>query len=119
MSSTGQALPEVHHERRAFLLLALAGAGGYALWSRNAPPPRRLPATVKIAEFDSSGKLSGIVEAASVQKSDAEWKRQLPADSYSITRQKDTELAFTGKFNSFHGDGLYRCVCCGTAVFDS
>jgi peptide-methionine (R)-S-oxide reductase len=36
-----------------------------------------------------------------------------------VTRRGDTELAFAGEYWNFHGDGLYRCVCCNTALFDS
>lgn len=114
MSSTAP-----HYERRVFLLTVLAGTGAYAIWSRSAPAPPSVPATVRIAEFDASGQLTGVSVVATVQKPDAEWKKELPADSYSVTRQKDTEWAFTGRFHNFRGDGLYRCVCCGTALFDS
>jgi len=110
---------EPHYERRAFLLLALVGTGAYAWWTRNAPPARKLPARVRIAEFDGSGKLIRVSAVPTVQKSDAEWRKLLPADSYSITRQHDTELAFMGRFYNFHGDGIFRCVCCATALFDS
>ena len=48
-----------------------------------------------------------------------EWKKQLAPDSYSVTRQRDTELAGAGQYDRFYADGIYRCVCCGTAVFDS
>ena len=54
-----------------------------------------------------------------MRRSDGEWRKLLPADSYSVTRQKDTEFAGTGKFDRFYEDGIYRCVCCGTALFDS
>lgn len=60
-----------------------------------------------------------MVERPTIRKSEAEWKRELPPDSYSVTRQKDTEFAFTGRFHNFDGDGLYRCFCCSTALFDS
>jgi peptide-methionine (R)-S-oxide reductase len=99
--------------------MALAGTGGYALWSRSGPAPHSLPATVEVVEFDASGKSLGLATVPTVQKSDAEWWKQLAADSYSVTRHKDTEMAFTGRFHNFRGDGIYRCVCCSTALFDS
>jgi peptide-methionine (R)-S-oxide reductase len=109
-----------HYERRAFLLLAAAGSTGYVLWARrpaDSGPP--LPSRVQIAEFDSSGRLSGVVEADAIRRTDTEWRKQLPADSYAITRHADTEFAGTGQYDKFYEDGIYRCVCCATAVFDS
>jgi peptide-methionine (R)-S-oxide reductase len=75
--------------------------------------------TVKIAEFDDTGKLIGIVEVERVVKTDAEWKAQLTPEQYHVTRKEGTERPFANKFNDFKGDGLYRCVCCGTALFDT
>jgi peptide-methionine (R)-S-oxide reductase len=109
-----------HYERRAFLLMVAAGSGGYLLWARRpagAGPPA--PTHVRIAQFDSNGASAGLVEVAVVRKTDREWMKQLPPDSYSVTRQKDTEFAGTGKYDKFYEDGIYRCICCGTAVFDS
>lgn len=109
-----------HYERRAFLLLAAAGSGGYLLWARRAPPSGpALPSRVRIAEFDGSGRLTGVVEVDAIRKSDAEWRKQLAPDSYAITRQADTEFAGTGHYDRFYKDGIYRCICCGTALFDS
>lgn len=109
-----------HYERRAFLLIVTAGTGAYAWIARhpgNSGPP--LPTRVRIAGFDASGAPTGVVEVDVIRKTDTEWKKQLPADSYSVTRQKDTEFAGTGEYDKFYGDGIYRCICCGTAVFDS
>ncbi|MBV9086252.1 MAG: peptide-methionine (R)-S-oxide reductase MsrB [Acidobacteria bacterium] len=54
-----------------------------------------------------------------VRKTDAEWKQQLTPNQYQIARHKDTELAFSGKYWNNHERGMYRCVCCGTALFSS
>ncbi len=53
------------------------------------------------------------------QKSDEEWRRELTPEQYRITRQKGTEPAFSGRYNNFKGQGIFRCVCCGAALFDS
>jgi peptide-methionine (R)-S-oxide reductase len=109
-----------HYERRAFLVLLGAGSCGYGLWARRpASAGPGLPARVKIVEFDAAGKRIGLVEVNTIRKTKAEWMKQLPLDSWSVTRQKDTEFAGTGKYDRFDEDGIYRCVCCGTAVFDS
>jgi peptide-methionine (R)-S-oxide reductase len=54
-----------------------------------------------------------------IHKSDEEWKKQLSPMEYNVTRRKGTELAFTGKYNKFKGDGIFVCICCGTPLFDS
>jgi peptide-methionine (R)-S-oxide reductase len=54
-----------------------------------------------------------------IEKSDAEWRKQLTPEQYRITRQKGTEPAFSGKYYYFKGDGTYRCVACGNELFGS
>ena len=54
-----------------------------------------------------------------VTKSDTEWRKELTPEQYEIARRKGTERAFTGKYWDNHAAGTYRCVCCGTPLFDA
>ena len=57
--------------------------------------------------------------ADKIRKTDEEWQKQLTPEQYRVARQKGTERAFTGKYNSSKEPGTYHCVCCGNALFDS
>jgi len=54
-----------------------------------------------------------------VEKPDAEWQKELTPEQYRVCRQCGTEPAFTGTYWDCHDEGIYRCVCCGNALFDS
>ncbi len=54
-----------------------------------------------------------------IVKTDDEWKSVLTPEQFEVARGKGTEIAFTGKYHDCHQDGIYRCVCCGTDLFDS
>lgn len=54
-----------------------------------------------------------------IQKTDAEWRAMLAPEQYRITRQRGTEMAFSGKYWDCHEAGEYRCVCCGAPLFKS
>jgi peptide-methionine (R)-S-oxide reductase len=98
--------------RRAFLSFAAAAV---------AIPSGRLFGgnTVKIAEVDPSGRITGVRNVEKVKKTDEEWRKQLTLEQYQVTRHAGTERAFTGKYANNHEDGIYYCICCGTALFDS
>ena len=54
-----------------------------------------------------------------ITKTEAEWRAQLTPEQFAVCRQKGTERAFTGQYHDCHEPGVYRCVCCGQALFDS
>lgn len=85
----------------------------------SAKPQPAKAEVIEIAEFTPSGERKGTVMVEKVVKSEEDWKKQLSPLAYSVTRRKDTELAFTGKYNKNHEKGVYKCVCCGTPLFSS
>jgi peptide-methionine (R)-S-oxide reductase len=87
--------------------------------SSDARIPKQEPADVDVVEFSDSGERRGVVHVPKIVKSESEWRKQLSPSSFYIARHDDTESAFTGEFWDNHDRGLYRCVCCGTALFNS
>ena len=74
---------------------------------------------VKIVKFADDGARLGIYTLAKVRKSKSQWKKQLTPLQYDVTRRAATEFAFSGALYDQHAPGLYRCLDCATALFDS
>ena len=72
-----------------------------------------------VETFSAAGKSTGLVHLTKVVKSDSEWLKQLTAEQFAVTRRAATEKPYSGLYWNSHEDGLYRCICCDTAVFDS
>jgi peptide-methionine (R)-S-oxide reductase len=112
------------HTRRDFLwqgLISLVAVGVVRRAPAAAPlasGPKR-SATVTIENFSAAGVSLGKVEVARVVKTDEEWRKLLSPLAYQVTREEGTERAFSGEYDRNHLDGLYRCICCNTALFDS
>ena len=111
--------------RRAFLTSAAAALGGLALWQWKRPRVLEAnaassgPSQVTVVLFSDSGEHLKKVSIAKVTKTPDEWRKQLSPNAYDITRNADTEIAFSGKYWNLHEKGLYRCICCDNALFDS
>ena len=109
--------------RRAFLASAAAAIGGLATWQWRKPAIlEAAPAEAKdvtIVLYSDGGQRLKQVRVPKVIKTAAEWRKQLPAGVFDITRNADTEIAFTGQYWNLHDKGLYRCICCDNALFDS
>jgi peptide-methionine (R)-S-oxide reductase len=84
-----------------------------------ATPSVKSNTTIVIENFSDSGKSQGRAEVTKIVKSEAEWRKQLSSESYEVTRESGTERAFTGKYWDNHAAGIYRCICCDTALFDA
>jgi peptide-methionine (R)-S-oxide reductase len=94
---------------------ALCAAGRGVTGTGSAAPG----ANVTIENFAASGASQGTAEVARVVKTDEEWRKQLSKAAYQVTRHEGTEAPFSGEYADNHADGLYRCICCDTALFDS
>jgi peptide-methionine (R)-S-oxide reductase len=75
--------------------------------------------TVEIEKFSDSGQSLGRFSVPKVEKNDAEWHQLLSAVQYEVTRNAATERPYSGAYWNDHDDGLYRCLCCANALFDS
>ena len=84
-----------------------------------AAAPDTTPGMCKVCIIGPDGKLTAPIEMPKVVKTGAEWRKQLTAAQYAITRDKDTEPAFCGVFYDNHKDGIYHCVCCNLPLFAS
>jgi peptide-methionine (R)-S-oxide reductase len=77
------------------------------------------PGEVTIINFSNDGKNLGKQTVAKIVKTDGEWRQQLGKNSFEISRQADTEMPYSGVSLNEHSQGVFRCVCCDTALFNS
>jgi peptide-methionine (R)-S-oxide reductase len=77
------------------------------------------PGDVTIVDFRDDGIRLGEETVPKILKSDRAWLDQLGKNSFQIARQADTEMPFTGASWREHRHGIFRCICCNTALFSS
>jgi peptide-methionine (R)-S-oxide reductase len=112
--------------RRSFLISGGAAAIGLTWWYVRGQAPitaeaaaAGLPKTVAIIEFSDSGERKAKVSVERIIRTADEWKKQLSPLSFDVTRRAGTERAFTNENPNNHAKGIFRCICCDTALFDS
>lgn len=109
--------------RRAFLATSAAALAAFA-WSAARKPavaaaPGAADGPVTIVPFTPAGVRESPVSVPKVVKTDAQWQKQLDPTQFAVARKEGTERPFSGATWNNHDDGLYRCVCCDTALYDS
>jgi peptide-methionine (R)-S-oxide reductase len=112
--------------RRAFLIATGAAAIGLTWWYVQKREPVHaeaaasgLPKTVTIVEYSDSGERKSKVSVERIAKTEDEWKKLLSPDSFEVTRRAGTERAYTNENPNNHAKGIFRCICCDNALFDS
>jgi len=113
---------DVAKSRRNFLwqgaAIIVAGALSKSALAANLSGPKS-GAEVTIENFSADKKSLGSVRVAKLVKTEAEWRQQLSPLAYKVTREEGTEVPRSGKYWNNHEDGIYRCICCDTALFDA
>jgi peptide-methionine (R)-S-oxide reductase len=110
--------------RRSFLTTATVAVVGWTWQAGEAAEAQSNAAgagvkQVTIVEFSDAGVRQEKVRVPKVVKTEAEWKRLLPPESFDVARRAGTERPYSGRYWNNHEKGLYRCICCGTAGFSS
>jgi len=110
--------------RRAFLIMPFAFSGLVALSSRKERPlpdavQNGIGPEVTLVIFSDGGERKATARVKKIVMSEAEWQSRLAAEEFYVTRREGTERAFTGRYWNHHETGIYRCVCCGNALFRS
>jgi peptide-methionine (R)-S-oxide reductase len=107
--------------RRLFLagVAAFSAVSLHKGWAAALSGPAMQNTDVTIENFSVNGKSAGMQRVPKIVKSEADWKAQLSPLAFKVTRQEGTEIAGSGEYAESHGDGIYRCICCDTALYDS
>lgn len=107
---------------RRYFIVGLGALSGLPLVGRVAAATLSGPMPnneVSIENFSPAGKSLGVVRVPRIVKTDAEWQAQLSPLSYRVARRADTESAFSGEYDKSYANGIYHCICCDTALYDS
>ena len=106
-------------QNRRTLLGSMLAVGGLGLLGRPRASMAAAPGKVTIVMFTDAGVSQGPMLVEKIVKTDAEWRALLPPESFDVARHAGTERPFSGPLNSEHNHGLFRCLCCATALYSS
>jgi peptide-methionine (R)-S-oxide reductase len=95
--------------RRSFLGLAVTVGAGSIL-SRS---------FLRLAQAQTPKRTKTTAGFVKLYKTDAEWKKLLTPEQYSVTRLKGTEVPYSSPLLKIHSTGTFECVCCSLPLFSS
>lgn len=52
-----------------------------------------------------------------IEKTDEQWRQELPPERYAVLREAATEAPFTGSLLNVDAEGVYTCGGCGQRLF--
>ena len=110
--------------RVLWITVSAVGAAGALWWERtihaaDSPAAADSGEGISVVAFSDAGARIGIEQVHKITRSESDWRGRLTAEQYSVTRDHSTDTPFTGTYYQIHEDGIFRCVCCATALFSS
>jgi peptide-methionine (R)-S-oxide reductase len=103
------------------LMVALVVVCGMMLAGAGCEGPRD-----GVAAADAGGPSGGSATTQStggkvekIVKSNQEWKKELPAETYHVMREAGTERPFRNEYFNNHEKGTYVCAACGLELYGS
>jgi peptide-methionine (R)-S-oxide reductase len=112
-------------KRRDFLMAMAAGAAGATLPALPARAATGGPAGKSIAEIQQDWQLLLAKDAdvarsvEPITKTEVEWKKTLPEESFYVLRKEGTERPFTSPLNDEKRAGVFVCAGCSLPLFSS
>lgn len=73
----------------------------------------------RIRQQQAKEKVSQEKMPEKINKTEAEWRKELTPEQYHVLREAGTERAFTGVYWDNHEKGTYYCAACGLELFSS
>ncbi len=79
----------------------------------------RLTGFLVLSKFLRASQAMAAEMIEKITKSDAQWKKLLAPEQYSVLRQEGTEAPFTSPLNNEKHSGMFVCAACDLPLFPS